>query len=107
MFTSIAVEPASVSLVVNGTQALTVTAKDQNGSSMSGLTTAFSSDNQSVATVSTAEDEDKTSAKVKEVVPDPVPTTPPATTTPPAETPPAQPTEPPPPTDTGSAVPQP
>jgi plastocyanin len=54
VFTSIAIDPASVSLVVNGTQALTVTAKDQNGSSMSGLTTAFSSDNQSVATVSTA-----------------------------------------------------
>lgn len=56
-----------------------------------------------VATVSTAEDEDKTSAKIKEVTPDPTP----ATTTPPSETttttPPAQPTQP--PTETGSATP--
>jgi hypothetical protein len=57
-----------------------------------------------VATVSTAEDEDKTSTKVKEVTPDPAPPTT-TTTTPPAQTPPAQPTDPTPAPETGSAVP--
>jgi hypothetical protein len=56
-----------------------------------------------VATVSTAEDEDKTSTKIKEVTPDPVP--PATTTTPPAETAPTTPTEAPPAPDTGSATP--
>ena len=54
VFTSLSVDPASVSVLVNGTQALTATAKDQTGASMSGLATTFTSDNQSVATVSTA-----------------------------------------------------
>lgn len=60
-----------------------------------------------MATVTTAEDEDKTSAKVREVTTETP--APPATTTPPAETapPPAQPTEPPPAPDTGSATPPP
>jgi plastocyanin len=53
VFTTLSVDPASVSVLVNGTQALTATAKDQNGASMSGLTTTYASDNQSVATVST------------------------------------------------------
>lgn len=51
-----------------------------------------------MATVTTAEDEDKTSAKIQEGTPTP-PTAPPATTTPPADTTPAQ---PPPATDAGS-----
>src|SRR5690349_4829021 len=54
VFTALSVDPSSVSLLVNGTQTLTATAKDQNGGSMTGLTTAFTSDNQSVATVTTA-----------------------------------------------------
>jgi len=52
VFTTLGVEPTSVAVVVNGTQALTVTAKDQNGASMPGLATTYSSDNTSVATVS-------------------------------------------------------
>lgn len=55
-----------------------------------------------VATVSTAEDEDKTSATIKEVVVEPPATTPPSET---QTTPPPQSAEP--PTDSGSAAPQP
>lgn len=51
VFTSISVAPASVNVVVNGTQQLTVTAKDQNGGNMTGLTSTFASSDQSKATV--------------------------------------------------------
>jgi plastocyanin len=54
VFTSLSVTPTAVSVVVNGTQNLTVAAKDQNNATMSGLTTAFVSNDLSVATVTTA-----------------------------------------------------
>ena len=38
VFTTLSVDPSNVSLFVNGTQALTATAKDQSGATMSGLT---------------------------------------------------------------------
>ena len=43
VFTSLSVTPANVSVVVNGTQNLTVSAKDQNGATMSGLSSTFQS----------------------------------------------------------------
>jgi len=54
VFTSLSVTPTSVSVVVQGTQNLTVAAKDQNGATMSGLTTTYQSNDLSVATVTTA-----------------------------------------------------
>lgn len=54
VFTTLSVTPTSVSVVVQGTQDLTVTAKDQNGTSMAGLTTAYQSNNVSIATVTGA-----------------------------------------------------
>ena len=54
VFTSLSVTPANVSVVVNGTQNLTVSAKDQNGATMSGLTSTFQSNDVSVATVTSA-----------------------------------------------------
>ena len=48
------VTPANVSVVVNGTQNLTVSAKDQNGATMSGLSSTFQSNDVSVATVTSA-----------------------------------------------------
>jgi plastocyanin len=54
VFTSLSVTPANVSVVVNGTQNLTVSAKDQNGATMSGLSSTFQSNDVSVATVTSA-----------------------------------------------------
>jgi plastocyanin len=54
VFTSLSVTPATVGLLVNGTQTLTATAKDQNGGSMSGLAVQYTSGNQAVATVTAA-----------------------------------------------------
>lgn len=54
VFTSMTVTPASVTVAPQGTQALTASAIDQRGQSMSGLTTTFASSDQSKATVSSA-----------------------------------------------------
>ena len=54
VFTSLSVTPANVSVVVQGTQNLTVSAKDQNGATMSGLSSTFQSNDVSVATVTSA-----------------------------------------------------
>ena len=54
VFTSLSVTPSNVSVVVNGTQNLTVSAKDQNNATMSGLTTAFTSAAPAIATVTQA-----------------------------------------------------
>jgi plastocyanin len=54
VFTSLSVTPTTVSVVVQGTQNLTVAAKDQNGATMSGLTTTYQSNDPSVATVTSA-----------------------------------------------------
>ena len=54
VFTTLDIEPATVSVVPNATQALTATAKDQNGSTMSGLTVSYASSDQTKATVSPA-----------------------------------------------------
>ena len=50
VFTTLSVTPTTVSVVVQGTQDLTVAAKDQNGATMAGLTTAYQSNNVSIAT---------------------------------------------------------
>jgi len=54
VFTSLSVTPTAVSVVVQGTQNLTVVAKDQNGATMSGVTTTFMSNGPSIATVTAA-----------------------------------------------------
>jgi len=54
VFTSLSVSPPNVGVLVTQTQALTVTARDQNNSTMGGLTTTFTSANQQIATVSAA-----------------------------------------------------
>ena len=54
VFTSLSVTPSNVSVVVNGTQNLTVSAKDQNGATMSGLTTTFTPAAPAIATVTQA-----------------------------------------------------
>jgi plastocyanin len=54
VFTSLSVTPSAVSVVVQGTQNLTVVAKDQNGATMSGLSSTFQSNDVSVATVTSA-----------------------------------------------------
>ena len=51
VFTTLSVTPASVGVLVNGTEALTANAKDQSGNAMGGLTTTFTSGNQAIATV--------------------------------------------------------
>src|SRR5690349_11943191 len=52
VFTTLSVQPATVGVLVGGTQPLAVTARDQNANAMSGLTTTYSSGNQAIATVS-------------------------------------------------------
>ena len=54
VFTALSVTPANVGILVNGTQALTTTARDQTGASMSGLTATYTSGNQAIATVNTS-----------------------------------------------------
>ena len=55
VFTTLSVTPANVAVIVGGDpQTLTVTAKDQNSATMSGLTTTFTSGNQAIATVTSA-----------------------------------------------------
>ena len=54
VFTTLSVTPTSVSVVEKATQNLTVIARDQNNKAMSGLTTSFQSNDQSVATVTSA-----------------------------------------------------
>ena len=55
VFTTLTVDPSSIpTLTVGGTQALTATAKDQNGASMSGLTTTYISSASQTASVSPA-----------------------------------------------------
>jgi plastocyanin len=54
VFTTLAVAPTTATVVVGGTQALTATARDQNGATMSGLTTTFTSGNNAIATVNTS-----------------------------------------------------
>ena len=54
VYTALAVEPASPTVIIGGTQNLTATARDQNNAAMSGLTVTYTSANQAVATVTTA-----------------------------------------------------
>ena len=54
VFTSLSVTPSTVTIVEKATQNLTVAAKDQNGATMSGLSTTFVSNDLSVATVTSA-----------------------------------------------------
>ena len=54
VFTSLNVTPSNVSVLVNQTQALTATARDQNNNTLGGLATTFTTGNQSIATVSSA-----------------------------------------------------
>src|SRR4029079_13854080 len=51
VFTALSVTPLNVGILVNGTQALTTTARDQTGASMSGLTATYTSGNQAIASV--------------------------------------------------------
>ena len=54
VFTTLAIAPSSVALLVNGTQALTATALDQNGSPMAGLSVTFVSSDATKASVTTS-----------------------------------------------------
>ena len=54
VFTTLTVEPNAPTLTVGGTQALTATAKDQNGATMSGLTTTYISNAPGTASVTPA-----------------------------------------------------
>ena len=54
VFTSVSVDPANPTVIVGSTTQLTATAKDQNGGNMSGATFAYQSNNQSIATVTSA-----------------------------------------------------
>ena len=54
VFTTLDVQPATVSVTVNGTQSLTASAKDQNNGSVSGLTVTYTTSDQSRATVTNA-----------------------------------------------------
>jgi plastocyanin len=54
VYTSLTVAPSSVTMLVNDTQALTATARDQSNATLSGLAVTYTSSNQAVATVSTA-----------------------------------------------------
>jgi plastocyanin len=53
VFTTFTVEPSAPTLTVGGTQALTPAAKDQNGATMSGLTTTYISNAPGTASVTT------------------------------------------------------
>ena len=54
VFTTLEVTPAAPTVVVGFTTPLTAAAKDQNGAAMSGLTTTYTSSDQSKATVTNA-----------------------------------------------------
>ena|SRR5688572_2042279 len=54
VFTTLTVEPSTVPLTVGGTQTLTPAAKDQNGATMSGLTTTYISSAPQTASVTGA-----------------------------------------------------
>jgi plastocyanin len=54
VFTTLSVTPTTATIIVGSTQALTATARDQKSAAMSGLTVAYTSSNQSVATVTSA-----------------------------------------------------
>ena len=54
VFTTLDVQPAAVTVAPTATQALTATAKDQNGGNMTGLTVTYASSDQTKATVSPA-----------------------------------------------------
>jgi len=54
VFTTLEVTPAAPTVVVGFTTSLTATAKDQNGATMSGLTTTYTSSDQTKATVTNA-----------------------------------------------------
>jgi plastocyanin len=54
VFTTFTVAPSQATILVNGTQALTATARDQNSAAMSGLTVTYASDDQTKATVTNA-----------------------------------------------------
>lgn len=54
VFTSVDVQPTAVSVSINGTQALTTTARDQNNATMSGATFAYQSSDLAKATVTQA-----------------------------------------------------
>ena len=54
VFTTLEINPATVSVAVNGTQALTAVARDQNNATMSGLTVTYASSDQTKATVTQA-----------------------------------------------------
>ena len=54
VFTTLEVTPAAPTVVVGSTTTLTAAAKDQNGATMSGLTTTYTSSDQSKATVTNA-----------------------------------------------------
>ena len=54
VFTTLTVEPSTPTVTVGGTQALTATAKDQNGATMSGLTTTYISNAPGTASVTPA-----------------------------------------------------
>jgi plastocyanin len=54
VFTTLEINPATVTVTVSGTQALTAVARDQNNGTMSGLSVAYASSDQTRATVSPA-----------------------------------------------------
>jgi plastocyanin len=54
VFTTLEVTPAAPTVVVGFTTTLTAAAKDQNGTTMSGLTTTYTSSDQTKATVTNA-----------------------------------------------------
>jgi peptidoglycan/xylan/chitin deacetylase (PgdA/CDA1 family) len=54
VLTMISVTPLSPSILIGGTQQLTAVGYDQNGATMSGITFAWSSSNQNIATINNA-----------------------------------------------------
>lgn len=54
VFTTLNVEPTTVTVAVNGTQALTASARDQNNAAMSGLTVTYQTSDATRATVTPA-----------------------------------------------------
>jgi plastocyanin len=54
VFTTLNIEPTSVSVAPNGTQALTASARDQNNAAMSGLTVSYQTSDATRATVTPA-----------------------------------------------------
>jgi plastocyanin len=54
VYTTLDVQPGTVNLAVNGTQALTATARDQNNAAMSGLTVTYQTSDATKATVTPA-----------------------------------------------------